>query len=242
MIVKRHDISRRAFALRRDFRFRPNPHDPPSSLPPRLYTKPGMPASIPLHHCKFIDYNPSSITAIAFPPLPLRSLSPSSAAAVNGQTTSSSSSDKDKAEMGWMAAGKGNGDVDLFMWVERGEGGQGWVYFKVSHSSFFPAPSACRVAERGLVIDAEHLTGLCDYISRRSTPPMAPRSSPSFSPSSSPSCPRLDGSPPYPTSVSSLREDPRTSSNGISTSAASLYVPLASSSNFKLSCLFSFAC
>jgi U3 small nucleolar RNA-associated protein 4 len=91
-----------------------------------------MPASIPLHHCKFIDYTPASITAIAFPPLPLRSASsPSSASAstVNGQTASS---ERDKAEMGWMAVGKGNGDVELFRWVQRGEGSQGWVYFKVS--------------------------------------------------------------------------------------------------------------
>ena len=34
--------------------------------------------------------------------------------------------------MGLMAVGKGNGDVEIFRWVERDEGGQGWVLYRVS--------------------------------------------------------------------------------------------------------------
>lgn len=34
--------------------------------------------------------------------------------------------------MGIMAVGKGNGDVEIFRWVERDEGGQGWVLYRVS--------------------------------------------------------------------------------------------------------------
>ena len=126
------------FEVRR-FRFTILPHSRllpslplPSSSPllPAMSPSSSSGGSIPLHHCKFVDYTPSSVTAIAFPPIPLPTRR-------RATTSSSSTSSTKEPEMGIMAVGKGNGDVEIFRWVERSEGGQGWVLYRVRSSSTF---------------------------------------------------------------------------------------------------------
>lgn len=84
-----------------------------------------------VHRCRFVDYTPPSITAIAVPPTPLPRVNSKSAqkAPVSGQ-----------AKLGPLAVGRGNGNIELYEW--SGIGGadtasQGWVLHKVrcaSHS------------------------------------------------------------------------------------------------------------
>lgn len=81
--------------------------------------------AVPLHHVRFVNYTPASVTAVAFAPLPPppphqpSSSTPSSSKSANGAC-------------GLLAVGKGNGQVELFKWVELEEGGQGWVFYRVS--------------------------------------------------------------------------------------------------------------
>lgn len=87
-------------------------------------------STIPLHHCKFVDYTPSSVTAVAFPPLPLQA-PPSSQAGPASASSARSDGKVKEHEMGVMAVGKGNGDVDILKWVDRVDGAQGWVFYRV---------------------------------------------------------------------------------------------------------------
>ncbi|CED84141.1 WD40 repeat protein [Phaffia rhodozyma] len=77
--------------------------------------------ALPLHRVRFVDYQPQSITQIAFPPLPLR---------VSHSSAHASSSSSKEPEVGLMAVGKGSGEVEIHKWVERKDGGQGWVILK----------------------------------------------------------------------------------------------------------------
>jgi U3 small nucleolar RNA-associated protein 4 len=78
-----------------------------------------------LHHVRFVNYSPAAVTAVAFPPL-----APAAPYAAPSSSAGSSSRPA-PGTCGLMAVGKGNGQVELFKWVETAEGGQGWVFYRV---------------------------------------------------------------------------------------------------------------
>jgi U3 small nucleolar RNA-associated protein 4 len=82
-----------------------------------------MSRPIAVHRCRFVDYSPSPITALAFPPLPLPSL--------KGKRRERDSKDK----FGTLGVGHANGNIDLLEWTgEEGEiqVSQAWQVRKVS--------------------------------------------------------------------------------------------------------------
>ncbi|KAG6891409.1 hypothetical protein C0992_007188 [Termitomyces sp. T32_za158] len=89
--------------------------------------------TLAVHRCRFVDYTPSAITAVAFPPLPLPSIS-----------------DKDKnpavnqsSRFGTLAVGHANGNIDLCAWAggERDQqSSQAWVIRKT-----LPGPHPSKV-------------------------------------------------------------------------------------------------
>ncbi|KAJ7932627.1 WD40-repeat-containing domain protein [Mycena leptocephala] len=62
--------------------------------------------TLALHRCRFVDFNPSPITALAFPPLPLPS-----------PNKKPSSSGKHPLRFGTLAVGHANGNIDLCEWT-----------------------------------------------------------------------------------------------------------------------------
>ncbi|GAA5909379.1 hypothetical protein JCM8208_005722 [Rhodotorula glutinis] len=76
---------------------------------------------LPVHRCRFPDWNPSSVTALAITPA-------SFDASVLGLGGSS-------GERGVLAVGRANGDVELMVWG----GHQGWISWRTLPSSF-PLP------------------------------------------------------------------------------------------------------
>jgi hypothetical protein len=81
--------------------------------------------AIAVHRCRFVDYAPSPITALAFPPLPLPSRSPKSATS------------RSYPAFGTLAVGHANGNIDLGQWVHSEHPYQSphaWVVRKVRHS------------------------------------------------------------------------------------------------------------
>ena len=67
-----------------------------------------MPAStISVHRCRFVDYTPAAITAIALPPLPLPPVKG------KGKDTDTSLSN-----FGVLAVGRANGNIELLEWTE----------------------------------------------------------------------------------------------------------------------------
>lgn len=78
-----------------------------------------------VHRCRFVDYAPSAITALAFPPLPLPSV----------KRKAQKSSGKQPLRYGTLAVGHANGNIDLCEWAGPGQSGQcsqAWVVRKVS--------------------------------------------------------------------------------------------------------------
>ncbi|KZW02022.1 WD40 repeat-like protein [Exidia glandulosa HHB12029] len=88
-----------------------------------------------VHRCRFVDYTPASITAIAVPPTPLprihgKNAQKASPAHASGQP-----------KHGPLAVGRGNGNIELYEW--SGTAGadisaQGWVLHKMLYA---PTPS-----------------------------------------------------------------------------------------------------
>ncbi|THV05977.1 WD40 repeat-like protein [Dendrothele bispora CBS 962.96] len=58
---------------------------------------------VAVHRCRFVDFSPSAITALAFPPLPLPKFKHASR--------------RDKYKFGSLAVGHANGNIDLYEWV-----------------------------------------------------------------------------------------------------------------------------
>jgi U3 small nucleolar RNA-associated protein 4 len=80
--------------------------------------------SFSVHRCRFVDWNPSEITAIAFSPLP----PPNSKASI--PSTSSAS------QYGVLAVGRGNGCIELCEWARPDSDGvssQGWTVRRVEY-------------------------------------------------------------------------------------------------------------
>ncbi|KAF7320238.1 WD-REPEATS-REGION domain-containing protein [Mycena kentingensis (nom. inval.)] len=65
---------------------------------------------LPVHRCRFIHFNPSPITALAFPPLPLP------------KNTS-----KHPSQYGTLAVGHANGNIDLCEWAGGAQSPQAWT-------------------------------------------------------------------------------------------------------------------
>ncbi|PPQ76181.1 hypothetical protein CVT26_009358 [Gymnopilus dilepis] len=80
--------------------------------------------TLSVHRCRFVDYAPSAITALAYPPLPLPS--------VKGKK--SSTAGKQPLRFGILAVGHANGNIDICEWMGAdGETqcSQAWVARKV---------------------------------------------------------------------------------------------------------------
>ncbi|KAG2750794.1 WD40 repeat-like protein [Suillus brevipes Sb2] len=90
-----------------------------------------MSRPVAVHRCRFVDYTPSPITALAFPPLPLPSL--------KGKKRERDSKDK----FGTLGVGHANGNIDLLEWTaEEGEtqASQAWQVRKT-----LPGPCPSKV-------------------------------------------------------------------------------------------------
>lgn len=64
--------------------------------------------ALAVHRCRFVDYNPSAISAIAFPPLGLPSRS--------GVKLGKASGSSQKRKFGTLAVGRANGNIELYEW------------------------------------------------------------------------------------------------------------------------------
>ncbi|KAG6832228.1 hypothetical protein H0H92_004193 [Tricholoma furcatifolium] len=100
----------------------------------------GESTTLSVHRCRFVDYTPSAITALAFPPLPLPSVS----------DKAKNSSVKHPSRFGTLAVGHANGNIDLFEWAgsERdNQSSQAWVIRKT-----LPGPHPSKVDSLAFVI------------------------------------------------------------------------------------------
>ncbi|EGO03768.1 hypothetical protein SERLA73DRAFT_102051 [Serpula lacrymans var. lacrymans S7.3] len=89
--------------------------------------------SFAVHRCRFIDFAPSPINALAFPPLPLPSL--------KGKTPENERARTREKLFGTLAVGRANGDIELCEWSgEEGahQSAQAWVVQKTLAG---PSPS-----------------------------------------------------------------------------------------------------
>ncbi|KAH9937471.1 WD40-repeat-containing domain protein [Fomitopsis serialis] len=90
--------------------------------------------SLAVHRCRFIDFSPSAITALAFPPLPLPS--------VKGKKSAASSSRK-ALTPGTLAVGRANGNIEIYEWTgseQKVQAPQAWAVRKT-----IPGPSPSKV-------------------------------------------------------------------------------------------------
>lgn len=88
-------------------------------------------SSTHVHRVRFVDYDPSPITSIAYTPLPLPS---PDAAIANAQSNLQRS--KGRPEFGTLVVGRQNGQVDIWEFVESGRAHGpfgGWILERVSH-------------------------------------------------------------------------------------------------------------
>ena len=82
-------------------------------------------ATLSVHRCRFVDYTPSAVTALAFPPLPLPS--------VKGKKENTAV--RHALRVGTLAVGRANGNIELCEWTAAEnaiEAPQAWVVKKVS--------------------------------------------------------------------------------------------------------------
>lgn len=85
--------------------------------------KDSHPTNLAVHRCRFVDYAPSAITALVFPPLPLPSVK-----------RRRKTSGKPPLRYGTLAVGHANGNIDLCEWVGSEQSvqcSQAWVVRKV---------------------------------------------------------------------------------------------------------------
>ncbi|THH28127.1 hypothetical protein EUX98_g6062, partial [Antrodiella citrinella] len=80
------------------------------------------PSPISVHRCRFVDFTPSAITTLAFPPLPLPSVKGKKNAAIRKQLA-----------FGTLAVGRANGNIELCEWTgleHEQQAPQAWVVKK----------------------------------------------------------------------------------------------------------------
>ncbi|KII93432.1 hypothetical protein PLICRDRAFT_152118 [Plicaturopsis crispa FD-325 SS-3] len=78
--------------------------------------------TLAVHRCRFVDFTPSAITALAFPPLPLPSVKGKKAA-----------SGRQAVKFGTLAVGRANGNIELCTWTgsdRKIQSPQAWVVEK----------------------------------------------------------------------------------------------------------------
>ncbi|KAF9557862.1 WD40 repeat-like protein [Agrocybe pediades] len=98
------------------------------------------PTTLSVHRCRFVDYAPSAITALAYPPLPLPS--------VKGKKKTTAG--KQPLKFGVLAVGHANGNIDICEWMgAEGESkcSQAWVVRKT-----LPGPYPSKVDSLAFVI------------------------------------------------------------------------------------------
>jgi U3 small nucleolar RNA-associated protein 4 len=86
----------------------------------------GDPATFAVHRCRFVDFTPSAITTITFPPLPLLLLSAKGKNLEVGNQP---------LRFGTLAVGRANGNIELCEWTggdRQTQAPQAWVVRKVS--------------------------------------------------------------------------------------------------------------
>ena len=112
---------------------------PPNTLESVKIKSMGETTTLTVHRCRFIDFNPSSITALAFPPLPL----PSTKSKRKASTT-------DRVpKFGPLIVGHANGNIEIYEWTgstDIVEAPQAWVVRKVRVQSLFFFFFFCGVA------------------------------------------------------------------------------------------------
>ncbi|KAF8527947.1 WD40 repeat-like protein [Hysterangium stoloniferum] len=82
-----------------------------------------MPSTVSVHRCRFVDYNPTALTAIAFPPLPLPN--------IKGKDKPPATS---SVPYGTLAIARANGNIELHQWSgvdPQVPSHQAWVLHKV---------------------------------------------------------------------------------------------------------------
>lgn len=80
--------------------------------------------TLAVHRCRFVDFTPSAITALAFPPLALPSVKNKKADVPNHPL-----------KFGTLAVGRANGNIELCEWTgeeRQPQAPQAWVVRKVS--------------------------------------------------------------------------------------------------------------
>ena len=95
---------------------------------------------VKVHRCRFVDYLPAAITALAFPPLPLPSL--------KGKAKATS-----PLKFPHLAIGRANGNIELAEWSNNNptdQAPQAWVVLKVCCCRSFH----CRLTSDRVVIDS----------------------------------------------------------------------------------------
>ena len=79
-------------------------------------------ATLSVHRCRFVDFAPSAVTALAFPPLPLPS------------SKGKGSEIRQALKVGTLAVGRANGNIELCEWTgteQELQAPQAWVVRKV---------------------------------------------------------------------------------------------------------------
>lgn len=82
------------------------------------------PVTLSVHRCRFVDFTPSPITAIAFPPLPLPS----------PKGKNPDHTNRAPLKFATLAIGRSNGNIELCEWTggdRQTQAPQAWVVRKV---------------------------------------------------------------------------------------------------------------
>ena len=103
----------------------------PSRLRPSSGTAMGETTTLSVHRCRFVDFTPSSITALAFPPLPLPP--------IKGKGQKKANPTRRIPKFGPLIVGHANGNIEIYEWTgstDTVEAPQAWVVRKVCAQSF----------------------------------------------------------------------------------------------------------
>jgi U3 small nucleolar RNA-associated protein 4 len=86
------------------------------------------PVTLSVHRCRFVDFNPAAITALAFPPLNLPLVNPVNKGKAKHVPAYST------ARFGTLAVGRANGNIEIYEWTGgpgENQAPQAWAVRKV---------------------------------------------------------------------------------------------------------------